>query len=205
MIKNLTIAIVLNLLWVCAVAAQTNDTMNAPQTAATTFTYQGKLTDGSVSAAANYDFEFRLYDALSGGTQQGTTVQKLAVPVANGIFTASLDFGDQFPGADRFLDISVRTAGGGVFTLLTPRQPITSAPHAVRSLTAASVDTARNATTATNSTQLGGVTADQFVVPTDPRMTDTRPTTAGSGSYIQNQNAAPQASSNFNISGSGRI
>ncbi len=158
MTRKLTLIILLNLFSVYAVVAQTADTVNAPQTAATTFTYQGKLTDGSVPAAANYDFEFRLYDAVSGGTQQGATVQKLAVPVATGIFTASLDFGNQFPGADRFLDISVRPAGSGLFTPLTPRQAITSAPHAVRSLSAATADTATNATNAVNATNVSGGT-----------------------------------------------
>ena len=38
------------------VAAQTNE-----------FTYQGRLTDGSMPANASYDFEFRLYDAAAGG------------------------------------------------------------------------------------------------------------------------------------------
>ena len=101
----------------------------------TAFTYQGHLRDGAVPAAANYDFEFRLFDSLTLGAQKGTTQQILNVPVVNGIFTVTLDFGDQFPGAARFLDISVRPVGkGGAFTLLSPRQPLASVPYAVRSV-----------------------------------------------------------------------
>jgi len=54
----------------------------------TEFTYQGKLTDGSVAANANYDFEFLLFDVASGGAALGTQT-RLSVPAANGIFTVS--------------------------------------------------------------------------------------------------------------------
>ena len=130
MTRKLTLIILLNLFCVCVAMAQ-----------GTAFTYQGRLLDGAVPATANYDFEFRLFDAKIGGTQAGATVQKLNVAVASGIFTVTLDFGNQFPGADRVLDISVRTAGGDTFTPLTPRQLITSAPHSIRSLNSATADT----------------------------------------------------------------
>src|SRR4051812_43792715 len=95
----------------------------------TAFTYQGRLLDSAMPPTANYDFEFRLYDMLSGGTQQGTEQTLTNVAVASGIFTVTLDFGAQFPGANRWLAISVKPAGGPTFTLLTPRQPVTSAPY----------------------------------------------------------------------------
>ena len=69
----------------------------------TVFTYQGKLVDGALPASASYDFEFRLFDSLTGGTQLGSAVKSLNVPVANGIFTVLVDFGSQFSGEDRFL------------------------------------------------------------------------------------------------------
>lgn len=164
----------------------------------TEFTYQGSFKDGAVAANGSYDFEFKLFNLVSGGAQQGSTVQRLNVAVVNGSFVVSLDFGAvALSGADRFLDIALRTAGGGAFTPLSPRQKLTSAPYSVRSLNSATADTA------TNATQLGGVAAGQYVVTTDPRMTNERAPTAGSGNYIQNQDAAPQVSSNFNISGTG--
>ncbi len=58
--------------------------------------------------------------------------------------------------------------------------------------------------TATNAAQLGGVAASQYVITTDPRMTDARAPTAGSSNYFQN-GTSPQASSNFNIGGDGTI
>jgi hypothetical protein len=113
---------------------------------ATSFTYQGRLTDSGTPANGNYDFQFTLWDASSGGTQQPqpnpVTVTRANVSVSNGAFTVQIDFGaNAFPGADRFLEISARPTGGGSFTLLSPRQPITSTPYAIRSLTAASADT----------------------------------------------------------------
>ena len=162
----------------------------------TIFTYQGKLNDGSFAANGNYDFEFRLFDAPSGGVQQGVTVQRLNVTVTGGIFTVQLDFGNTFPGSDRFIDISVRPSAGGSFTGLAPRQQLTSAPYAVKSLNATTADTA------TNATQLGGLPASQYVQTNDTRLSDARTPTAGSPNYIQN-GTLTQAASNFNISGNG--
>src|SRR5438132_2093750 len=174
----------------------------------TSFTYQGRLTDGGTSANGNYDLQFALFDSLSGGAQVGSTQTLNTVAVSNGVFTVSLDFGaSAFTGASRFLEISARPTGGS-FTLLTPRQQVTSTPYAIRSANASSADTATNATnatnaaTATNATQLGGIAASQYVQTNDSRLSDARPPTPGSSNYIQNT-ASAQASSNFNISGNG--
>ena len=69
--------------------------------------------------------------------------------------------------------------------------------------TATTATNATNAAIATNATQLGGVAANQYVLTGDPRMTDARNPLPNSANYIQNQNAAPQASTNFNVSGNG--
>ena len=184
---------------VIASFALTNMTMVQAQT--TTFNYQGRLNDGGAVANGNYDFQFTLWDAMSGGTQQPqpspVTLARLGVTVANGVFTVQLDFGfNALPGANRFLEIGVRPNGGGTFTTLSPRQQISSTPYAIRTLSAASAEMA------TNATQLGGVAASQYVQTNDSRLTDSRPPTAGSSNYIQNT-TSPQSSSNFNISGSG--
>src|SRR5688500_16327494 len=97
----------------------------AGETAAQTteFTYQGCLKDGANPANGNYDFEFRLFDQVSGGVQIGTTLQRLNVPVVQGNFTVSLNFGAAaFNGPDRLIGIDIRPAGGGTFTQLGPRQ-----------------------------------------------------------------------------------
>src|SRR5688500_16458354 len=88
----------------------------------TEFIYQGALTDGANPANGNYDFEFRLFDALSGGAQVGSLLTRSNVPVAGGIFSVGLDFGSVFPGADRFLEVRARVTGGPSFTPLDPRQ-----------------------------------------------------------------------------------
>ena len=180
----------------------------------TAFTFQGSLQTNGAPATGNYDFEFALFDAVSGGTQLGTTVSSNNLAVANGVFSVSLDFGGQFPGATRFLEIRIRAAGGGGFTLLSPRQPVASSPYSVKSLSADSATnavnatnastagTATNAATATNSLLLGGVAANQYVLTGDPRLSDARNPLPGNANYIQNT-TSPQALSNFSISGNG--
>ena len=173
--------------------------------AQTEFTYQGSLKDGGQPANNNYDFEFRLFGTLSGGTTLATQ-QRLGVPVGGGVFTVQLDFGSNFPGAQRYLEIGVKPAGSpNAFTTLTPRQLFTSTPYAIRSLNASVADTATNATNATNAanaSQLGGIAAGQYVLTTDARMTDARAPTAGSTNYIQNTRLI-QTNADFNISGNG--
>ncbi|MGC3959866.1 MAG: tail fiber domain-containing protein [Verrucomicrobiota bacterium] len=97
----------------------------------TAFTYQGRLQDGSNPATGNYDLQFALYDAATAGTQQSGTWTQLAQGVTNGLFTVTLDFGSFFPGADRWLELGVRTNGGGAFTTLAPRQKLTPTPYAI--------------------------------------------------------------------------
>ncbi len=152
----------------------------------TAFSYQGKLNVSGAPANANFDFEFRLFDAVTDGTQIGPLEPRNNVAVADGIFTVTLDFGGNFPGAGRFLAISVRPIGGA-FTPLTPRQPITSSPYSIQTM---------------NSQMLGGVPASQYVQTGDPRLSDARPPTPGSPNYVQNT-ITPQAASNFNVTGSG--
>jgi|ERR1043166_832872 hypothetical protein len=156
----------------------------------TEFTYQGNLKDGGVAANGNYDFEFALFDAVSGGNQIGSTLTRNSVIVTNGIFSVALDFGSQFPGANRFLEIRVRLSGQPGITTLAPRQPVEAAPYSVKALSAGDAAT------------LGSLPVGQFVQTNDPRLSDARPPTAGSSNYIQNT-SSPQTSSNFNISGNG--
>jgi Chaperone of endosialidase len=160
------------------------------------FTYQGKLTEAGTAANATYDMQFKLFDSptVGAGSQIGSTINNGTVPVNSGVFTVQLDFGAAaFSGADRYLEIGVRLAGdSSAYTLLSPRQQLTSAVYAIR---------AGSATSADNATQLAGVAAGQYVQTTDPRLTDARTPTAGSGNYIQN--GSNQQTANFNISGNG--
>ena len=78
-----------------------------PATAQTTaFSYQGHLNNAGAPANGTYDMQFDLYLAASGGASLAT-VTNAAVTVTNGIFTVNLDFGSQFPGANRGFSRSV--------------------------------------------------------------------------------------------------
>lgn len=172
----------------------------------TEFSYQGSLKNGTTPATGNHDFEFILFDALSGGNQVGPVVTINSVPVTDGTFSVKLNFGNPFiSGAPRFLEIRVRPSGQGAMTILSPRQLIGSSPYAIKSLgafNAESATMATNALSANNALALGGVAANQYVLTNDPRMSDARPPIPGSPSYIQNT-TSPQPSSSFNITNTG--
>lgn len=128
--------------WSIAIATS----MYAGTPLGTAFTYQGRLKDGGSSANGTYDVRFALYDQLIDGTQQGPTVCADNVTVAEGLFTLELDFGVQFTGQERFLEIAVRTDTGSNcgnstgFVTLDPRQTLTGTPHALYALNADTLD-----------------------------------------------------------------
>jgi hypothetical protein len=104
----------------------------------TAFTYQGELGTGSGLATGPYDLRFRLFDSL--GAAVGTTQCAANVAVVAGRFTVELDFGAQFAGLDRYLEIAVRPDTGlgcanpAGFVTLAPRQRLTAAPNALFAL-----------------------------------------------------------------------
>jgi hypothetical protein len=120
----------------------------------TAFTFQGQLKDNGVPASGNYDIQVKLYDtpAPGTGTQIGATITFSAAPVTNGMFTVQPDFtANAFPGFDRFIEVGVKPAGSNsAFNILSPRQPITPTPYAIRSESASTADSATNATNTTN-------------------------------------------------------
>jgi hypothetical protein len=103
----------------------------------TAFTYQGRLNDGQGPANGSYDFLFTLFDSNTNGNQQGLTLTNAATTVTNGLFTVTLDFGNQFPGEERWLEIAVCTNGGGNFITLSPRQQLTATPYAIKAASVA--------------------------------------------------------------------
>jgi hypothetical protein len=173
----------LNCFLVCAAQAQT-----------TAFTYQGRLSDSNVAASGLYDFQFALYDVLSGGTQIGTTQTVSGNTVTNGIFTVQIDFGANAlaTGADRYLEIKVKKPADASYTTLTPRQQLTSTPYSVRTLFAGAADSLSTACvgcvtdsqinsidgskvtgTVANSAALNNLTSNDFVMKTGDTMTGT--------------------------------
>jgi len=94
-------------------------------------TYQGRLTSGGSAYSGSVDVMGELFDAASGGNAVGTPAEVLGVSVADGVFSAEFDFGENvFGGQQRWLEVSVRgPSDGGVYTTLSPRQKITAAPQ----------------------------------------------------------------------------
>ena len=97
----------------------------------TAFTYQGVLKKSGAPISGGCDLRFTLWDAVSSGAQQGITQTLTSLSVVNGLFTAQLDFGNQFTGDARWLQTDVKCAGDSGFTTLTPRQAVTGAPYAL--------------------------------------------------------------------------
>jgi hypothetical protein len=96
----------------------------------TAFTYQGRLNDNGNPASGSYDVTFRVWNAASGPAQVGGTLTNANTAVSNGLFTVTLDFGANFPGADRWLEIGVRTNGNGtIFTLKLRQAPTRFTPQ----------------------------------------------------------------------------
>lgn len=99
------------------------------------FTYQGMLRQGGQPVNGSCDLQFGLWDALTAGTQLGTT-QTISSPVANGLFTVLLNeagqfTNDAFNGRAVWIETGVRCPSGtGSYTLLSPRQALTAAPLA---------------------------------------------------------------------------
>ena len=126
------------LIFVCSASATLAQT--------TAFNYQGHLTSNSSAANGSYDFQFALYDVLTGGAQIGSTLTKTAITVTGGVFTISLDFGSNaFPGTDRYLEIAVKKPIDAVYVTLAPRQQITSSPYSIRTLSATFADSLSSA------------------------------------------------------------
>ena len=97
----------------------------------TAFTYQGVLNTGGSPANGSYDLQFTLFTTNVTGTPVAGPVTNPAVPVANGLFTTTVDFGNAFTGASNWLEIAVSTNGANAFTTLAPRQQLTPVPYAL--------------------------------------------------------------------------
>src|SRR2546425_2211832 len=96
-LKNL-----LNLFMMLALLAGINQ---AAAQGTTAFTYQGQLRDGGTNANGTYTMTFKLYDAISGGSQIGSDIAT-SPTLANGLFSVNLDFGaGVFDGSARWLGI----------------------------------------------------------------------------------------------------
>lgn len=163
----------------------------------TAFTYQGKLDQGGQPANGVYDFSFKLFDSSGGNNQIGSVQCADNVQVVNGLFTVTVDFGAQFQGGRRYLEISVRPDTGlgcGNLTgmsVIGPRQELTATPNAMYALSAG---------TAQNAAALNGQSATFYQ--SAGNLTGTLPGSVLSGTY-PNTVTFGNASNSFSGSGSG--
>ncbi len=100
----------------------------------TAFSYQGQLkTSGNVVNSAT-DMQFSLWTLAVGGTQIGSTVTSLNVPVSNGLFSVPIDFGvnPYASSQNLYLQVAVRNpAGSGSYSPMGSRQLLTPAPFSL--------------------------------------------------------------------------
>jgi trimeric autotransporter adhesin len=98
----------------------------------TSFTYQGILRNGSAPAQGTFDLRFKVYADALGNTQVGTTMVRNGIGLSNGLFTVSLDaVPNVFTGANRWLEVALKTNGAASYTVMSPLQPITPAPYSM--------------------------------------------------------------------------
>lgn len=101
----------------------------------TSFTYQGRLTQGGIPAEGTFDFRFNLLDGPDAGTANLLGSETLSsVLVTEGAFTVALDFGNVFSGDALWIEVLVRPAGVGSLLPLSPTQPLSAAPYALFAL-----------------------------------------------------------------------
>lgn len=92
-----------------------------------TFSYQGRLSDAGLPGNGVFGMEFRLFDALSGGSQVGASVVVPAQQVIDGVFSSELDFGYLDFGRDQYwLEVVVEG------TVLSPRQAVLASPYSIQ-------------------------------------------------------------------------
>lgn len=121
--------------------------------------YQGRLNVAGAPAQGLFDFQFSLWDAAEEGAMVSGLISRASLPVANGRFTTTLDFGGSaFSGGSRWLEIAVRASGGSdPYNTLNPRQQINALPYALHALNAA---TPTDLTTLSNA--IAGLVAQQL-------------------------------------------
>jgi uncharacterized coiled-coil protein SlyX len=106
--------------------------------AQTGFAYQGRVKQGGTLITGTADFRFSLFAGAVGGSALETIFfepggDESPLTVTDGLFSAQLDFDDaHLDGSARWLEIQVRyPSGGGAFTTVTPRQPVSAVPYAI--------------------------------------------------------------------------
>jgi hypothetical protein len=111
--------------WMVPTAVAAALTIGMPVVHAESFTYHGSLQDAGQAANGNYDLELTLYSQRSGGAVLAGPVTVSGVPVTDGNFVATVDFGPMAPLAGQgWVDVRVKAAGDPAFTMLDDRSPV---------------------------------------------------------------------------------
>lgn len=99
----------------------------------TAFTYQGQLQSGGAPANGAFNFNFALYGVPSGGTPIAGPLIASNIPVSNGLFLVTVDFGQNvWNGQTNWLQVGAQAVGSsGGFATLSPRQALNPAPYAI--------------------------------------------------------------------------
>lgn len=101
----------------------------APSTAAappsTAFTYQGLLAENGSPTSGLTSMSFKLWDAVAGGNQVGSTLSS-TVDVVDGVFSESLDFGAESYADNQALWLEILVEGQSL-----GRTPISATPFAL--------------------------------------------------------------------------
>jgi hypothetical protein len=129
----------------------------APEPLREEFTYQGRLESNGVAFTGYKQVRFSLWshpDSTDVGSRLSLPMEYQALELVNGYFTANLDFTmagqpENFDGNERYLQIEVADVGGANNVILSPRQRLAPAPHAVRAMIATASEVAQTAATAT--------------------------------------------------------
>lgn len=155
-------------------------TAQAGTPAGTEFTYQGLLKSNDAAINDDVDIKCRLYDAAVNGTQIGNEIERLNVPVTEGVFSIALDFGSVFSGAERWLELEVKLSSDlpAAYQILSPRHEVKPAPFALFSMST-------------------GLIPDSALVGTYTqriKLTNTSNTLVGDGAGISNLSASSIAS-----------
>lgn len=122
--------------------------ISAQEAIGVAFTYQGRLLENGTVISGTYDFQFRLYNAVTGGSQVGlnpATVDN--VQINDGYFSVNdLNFGTATSVFNQqlWLEISLKKDADTAYTTLAPRQKLNPVPYALYSSSTAPVNTTHN-------------------------------------------------------------
>jgi hypothetical protein len=101
------------------------------------FNYQGKLADSTGNPlTGSYDFQFQICDTgpgTGGACLPTSPLTFTSIPVNNGVFNVVVTgvTTDMLPGTGGFLEVSVKLHTAGTYSVLAPREALSSSPYAL--------------------------------------------------------------------------